>query len=163
MKRNLFRLIVCVMIVLTVIIAPVSTAYAASTMKLMKVNVDEARLREGPGDYEVITTLDKGEKVFYSGKMENAFCLICTADGEIGYIFRDFLSNYGVIRADQVYYAISGGTRMYKTASTSASTVEKLNRHEFVIVYKTAGNWAYARDLNGRGGYIPLSKLEKAS
>lgn len=159
MKSNLVRLIVCVLLVLTLAIAPITTAFAASTMKLMKINVDGARLRKGPGNYEIITSLRRGEKVLYSGEMTKSFCLVCTEDGQVGYVFRDYLSNYGVIRADQVYYANTGSVRMYSRANTGSSRVETLSRHELVIVFRTAGNWAYARTLDGEAGYIQLSKL----
>lgn len=162
MKRNVIRLIVCVLMILATIVAPVSTAYAASTVKLMKINVDDARLREGPSSaYEVITTINLGEKVFYAGKTQNAFCYVCTENGQKGYVFRDYLSNYGVVRSNQVYYA-NTSTRMYSRASTSSSRVDKLGVHEMVIVFKTSGKWAYARTLDGKAGYIQLSNLTRA-
>lgn len=162
MKRNVIRLIVCVLMILTMVIAPISTAYAASTVKLMKVNVDGARLREGPSSaYEIITSIRYGKKVFYSGKMESSFCYVCTEDGQKGYVFRDFLSNYGVVRVDQVYYA-TGHARMYSRANTGSSRVETLTKNEMIIVFKTAGKWAYARTLDGKAGYVQLSYLNHA-
>lgn len=162
MKRNVIRLIVCVLMILATVIAPVSTAYAASTVKLMKVNVDDARLRAGPSSaYEVITTINLGEKVFYAGKSQNAFCYVCTEDGQKGYVFRDYLSNYGVVRVDQVYYA-TGNARMYSRANTGSSRVETLTKNEMIIVFKTAGKWAYARTLDGKAGYVQLSYLNHA-
>lgn len=164
-KRNFLRTVLCALLMLTLMAAPIlpeSSAQAASTMKIMKVNVQGGRLREGPSsEYEVITTLSRGEKVFYSGKTSKAFCLVCTADGEVGYIYREFLSSYGTVRTSQVYYTVSKGVKMYKKPSTKASYT-KLKSKQFVIVYKKAGNWAYVKTLDGKGGYIPLSSLEKA-
>lgn len=86
---------------------------------------------------------------------------MCTEDGQTGYVFRDYLSNYGVVRANQVYY-VNSSARMYSRASTSSSRVDRLGEHEMVIVFKTSGKWAYARTLDGKAGYIQLSNLTRA-
>ena len=164
-KRNFLRVLLCVLLMLTFTVTPVVTATSAqaSTMKLMKVNVDGGRLREGPSSaYNVITTLKKGEKVFYSGKMSKAFCYVCTSEGKVGFIYKEFLSNYGSVRSEQVYYTVSGNVKIYNKPATSGSKSITLKKKQFVIVYKKAGNWAYIKTLNGQGGFIPLNKLKKA-
>lgn len=166
MKRKFFRVLLCVLLMLTMTATPLmatpsSSAKAAGSMKIMKTNVSGGRLREGPSsEYEVITTLKKGEKVFYSGKTKNAFCYVCTANGKIGYIYKGFLSNYGTVRSSAVYYTRSQKTYLYKKPSTSASKAVALRKQQFVIVYQKAGNWAYVRTLDGQAGFVPLSKIK---
>ena len=165
--RRFIRTAVCfllliMMAVMPLITEPSTTAAAATNYKIMRCNVEGGRLRKGPGNYSVITTLDKGEKVIYSGKMKNAFCLVATMDGKKGYIYKNFLSNYGVVRSDRLYHTVSRNTKLYKKASTSAKSVT-LKSRQFVTVYQKAGNWAYVKTMDGRGGYIQLSKIKRFS
>lgn len=166
LKRKFFRVLACLLAMLTLAATPLAvmpTAEAASTMKIVKVNVQGARLREGPSsEYDIITSLDKGEKVFYSGKTKNAFSYVCTADGKVGFVYKGYLSAYGTVRTAQVYYTTGNGVRMYKKPRTSASRVATL-KQQYVIVYQKAGNWAQVRTLEGKSGYIQLSKLKKAN
>lgn len=166
--RRFFRAAVCFLLLLLMavtplITAPSTTAAAATNYKIMRCNVEGGRLRMGPGNYGVITTLDKGEKVIYSGKMKNAFCLVATMDGRKGYIYKNFLSNYGVVRSDRLYHTVSRNVKLYKKASTGAKTVATLKNRQFVTVYQKAGNWAYVKTMDGRGGYIQLSKIKRFS
>lgn len=163
--RRFLRVVVCLLLMITVVAAPIVTvpsmsASAASSYKVMRCNVDGGRLRKGPGNYPVIRTLKRGEKVIYSGQMKNAFCLVATMDGKIGYIYKNFLSNYGVVRKDQLYYTGTRNVKLYSKASTGARSVTLKNR-QFVTVYQKAGNWAYVKTLDGKGGYLQLSKIKK--
>ena len=156
----------CVLLMLTLNIAapvamPSTTAYAASTMRILRTNVDNARLRKGPSsEYDVITTLDKGEKVFYSGKTKNSFSYVCTEGGKVGYIYSGYLSKYGTVRTSSIYYTRTKSVRLYKRPSTSASKVTTMRNQQFVIVYQKAGKWAYVRTLEGKAGYVQLSKIK---
>ena len=166
--RKFFKTMLCAMLMLALtatplLASPLNSAQAAGTMKMVKVNVQGGRLRKGPSSsYDIITSLDKGEKVFYSGKTKDAFSYVCTADGKVGYIYKEFLSGYGSVRASSIYYTRGKNVRMYKKPSTSASKAATLRKQQFVIVYKKAGNWAYVRTLEGKAGYIQLSKLKNA-
>lgn len=166
--RKIFRIILCAMLLLTLTATPLmatlsSSALAAGTMKMVKVNVQGGRLRKGPSSsYDVITSLDKGDKIFYSGQTKNAFSYVCTADGKVGYIYKEFLTSYGSVRSSSIYYTTGKNVRMYKKASTSASKAATLRKQQFVIVYKKAGKWAYVRTLDGQAGYVQLSKLKNA-
>ena len=154
---------ICLTLILSIVLGSCPVASAKSkSMKILKVTVSGARLREGPGDYEVITTLKKGEKVFYSGKTVKSWCLVCTSSGKIGYVYKGFLASYGTVRVDQIYYT-TAKTKLYKKPSTKASKVTSLGKREFLIIYKKAGNWAYGKTLTGKSGYIPLGKLEAAA
>ena len=165
--RKFFRVTLCLMLILAMNIAapvamPVSTARAASkTMQILRTNVDGGRLRKGPSsDYDIIVTLDEGEKVFYAGKTKNSFSYVCTEGGKVGYIYSGFLSKYGTVRTASIYYTRTKSVRMYKKPSTSADKVTTLRNQQFVIVYQKAGSWAYVRTLDGKAGYIQLSKIK---
>ena len=166
--RKILRTILCALLLLTLTATPLlatpsSCAKAAGTMKMVKVNVQGGRLREGPSSsYDIITSLDKGEKIFYSGKTKDAFSYVCTADGKVGYIYKEFLTGYGSVRSSSIYYTTGKNVRMYKKPSTAASKAATLKKQQFVIVYKKAGKWAYVRTLEGKAGYIQLSKLKNA-
>lgn len=165
--RRFFRVVVCLLLMIAMtaapmVAAPSMSAKAASSYKVMRCNVEGGRLRKGPGNYGVITTLDRGEKVIYSGKTKNAFCLVATTNGKIGYIYKNFLSSYGAVRKDQLYYTRSRNVKLYKKASTRSKSVTLKNR-QFVTVYQKAGNWAYIKTLEGKGGYVQLSKIKKFS
>lgn len=150
-------------LILSLVLSACPAAMAKSkSMKILKVTVSGARLREGPGDYEVITTLKKGEKVFYSGKAVKAWCLVCTSSGKIGYVYKGYLANYGQVRLNQIYFT-TAKAKLYKKPSTSASRVVNLGKGEFLILYKKAGKWAYGKTLSGKSGYIPLSKVKAAA
>ena len=162
MKGRIFRMALCALLVVSMVIAPVCASSATkNVLALLKTNVDGGRLREGPSsEYEVIRSLKKGEKVFYAGHVTSSFCLVRTSTGEIGYIYRGFLSDYGNVRADQVYYATADSVRVYKEPSTGSGRAGYLTNSEHVLVLRTSGTWAYIRTLNGYGGYVQMDYLE---
>ncbi len=164
LKRNFCRAAVCLLLILMTMATPiinVPTAYAA-TMKVLKCNVSGGRLREGPSTaYDVVSSLKRGEKVLYSGKTKNAFSLVSTADGRVGYVYKGYLSSYGSVRDSQVYYTRTGNMKLYKKPSTKSGTAVRLRKKQFIFVYKKAGNWAYVRTMEGKAGYIPLSNIKK--
>lgn len=166
--RRFFRAAVCFLLLILMatsplIAAPSTTAAAASSYKIMRCNVSGGRLRKGPGNYAVITSLRKGEKVIYSGKMKNAFCLVATTNGRIGYIYKNFLSNYGVVRSDRLYHTFTRNVKLYQKASTASRVAATLKDCQFVTVYQKAGNWAYVKTMDGKGGFVQLSKIKRFS
>lgn len=162
MKRNVFRMALCMLLVLVIGAAPM-TALAAKNSKvvaILKCNVDGGRLREGPSSaYDVVTSLKKGEMVFYNNQKDGAFCYVRTLYGQTGYIYHGFLELYGAARADQVYYANDKSIRVYRRPSTSASKATTLGAGEHVIVYKTVGEWAFVKTLRGKSGFVKTSGL----
>lgn len=161
MRRNVFRMALCLVLVFVIGAASV-TAFAAGSkvVSILKCNVDGGRLREGPSSaYEVITSLKKGEKVFYNNQKDGAFCYVRTLYGQTGYIYHGFLESYGAARADQIYYANDKSVRVYRRPSTSASKATTLGVGEHVIVYKTVGDWAYIKTLRGNSGFVKTGGL----
>ena len=164
MKRRILMMIVSILLVASMLTATTS-ALAASKKKvqIMQVTVDGARVRQGPSsDYDVITSLKNGSKLFYLGKEKNSFYKVRTDHGVVGYMFRDFLKSYGVCYKSQVYYATKK-VKVYKKASTHSKRKTTLSKGQHVVVYQVKGSWAYVKTLSGTGGYVKKSALKKAS
>ena len=158
MKHRILKALVCLLLITTVVLAPMS-AYA-KTVKIMKVNVEGARLRSGPGAYPVITSLKKGTRVLYAGTKKNAFLQVRTSGGKTGYVYKPFLTAYGAVQSKQVFH-VTSTTGLYKKPKTSSSKVQNLKANQRVIVYEARGNWAYVKTLSGKGGFVKVSKLAK--
>ena len=164
MKRRILALLLTVLLLVGTVAVPVSASAASkSKVKILRVNVDGARIRKGPSSaYDVKTSVGKGTKVFYLNKMKNSFAYICTEKGVTGYMYRGFLNSYGVAYRYQVYYSTNRSVGVYKRASTNSSKVTKLSKGQHVIVYQVKGSWAYIKTLSGTGGYVKKSNLKKA-
>ena len=158
MKKRFLAVVLCVMLLASFLAVPAS---AASVVKVMKVNVDGARLRKSAGASEIITSLKKGAKVLYTGKKVNAFLQVRTTNGKVGYVYKPFLSSYGAASSKQVYYTTKK-INMFKKPSAKSRKVKKLSSHTLVLVYEVRGNWAYVKTLSGKGGFVKASCLTKA-
>jgi len=161
MKHKVMMMAMAVLLIASMLIAPMSASAASnSTVQILKVTVDGARLRAAPSG-DILTSLKKDSKVFYLNKNKASFCYVCTSKGVRGYIFRDYLASYGAAYADQIYYA-NTKAKVYKKASTSSSRVGTLSKYQHVIVYEVRGNWAYIKTMGGKGGFVKASALSKA-
>ena len=159
MKRNWMRSVLCLLLVLTLAIAPMCAFASTKTAKILKINVDQARLRTGASG-AIITTLDKGTKVLYLNKTDGAYCKVCTTDGTTGYVYKSFLSNYGAVRADQVYVT-KASTTLYRRSGNSLRKSSTVKEGVYMLVYKTNGSWAQVKSMTGKSGYVRLSALSK--
>ena len=159
MKRNLWKSMLCLSLILVLVLAPMSGMAATKTAKILKINVDQARMRTGASG-EIITTLARGTKVLYLNRTDGAFCKVCTTDGTTGYVYKGFLSSYGSVRADQVYVT-TGSTTLYKLSGNSLRKSSTLKSGTYMLVYKTNGNWAYVKSMSGKSGYVKLSSIRK--
>lgn len=159
MKNRILRVVLCALLIAAMTAVPMAASASKSLVMILKTTVEGARLREGPTSaYEVVRSLDKGEKVFYSGQTDSNFCLVRTTKGEVGYIYEGFLTNYGNVRTDMVWYA-NGYTRIYSSPSTGSSRSGSLEKNEHVLMFRTSGDWAFIRTMTGRSGYVPLSAI----
>lgn len=149
--------LLCLMLLVSAFAIPAS---ATSVVKVMKVNVNGARLRSGAGDYPVITSLKKGTRVLFTGKKVNSFYQVRTSGGKVGYVYKKFLSSYGAATSKQVYYTTKAVT-MRKKASAKSSGVKRLKAHTLVLAYKVRGTWVYVKTLSGKGGYVKATALAK--
>ena len=73
MKRKILMMVLSVLLVASMLIAPLSaTAASKKTVQILQVTVDGARLRSGPGSaYDVKTSVSNGSKVFYLDALEH--------------------------------------------------------------------------------------------
>ncbi len=163
MKRRILSMVLAVLLIVATIAVPVS-ASAASKVKILRVTANGARVRKGPGNYAVITSVKKGSKVFYLGKSKkaSAFVKICTSKGTRGYMYKGFLKSYGTCYKAQVYYSTKSNLTMYKKASTHSGRRLRLSKKQHVIVYQVRGKWAYIKTMGGTGGFVKKKYLKKA-
>ena len=158
MKRRFLAVVLLVVLMASVFAVPAS---AASTAKIYKVNVQGARLRSGPGNYSWSKpSLNKGQRVLYLGKHQNSFYYVYTSGGRKGWVYKGFLSSYGAVNKSQVYRATKAGY-LYKKGSSKSGHAGKVSKNEYLFVYSVKGRWAYVKKMNGKGGYIPASRLKK--
>ena len=162
MKHRRISALCAALLIVAMLIAPVS-AFADSKVMIMKVTADGARVRKGAGNYDVLTSVKKGGKVFYLGKTKNSFAYVRTSSGVVGYMFKNYLKPYGTCYKSQVYYSKKNKVKVYKKASTHSKNVTRLSKNQHVIVYQVKGSWAYIKTLSGTGGYVKKSNLKKAS
>jgi len=158
-KNRVFRVVLCALLIAALTAVPLAASASKNLVMILKTTVDGARLREGPTSaFEVICTLDKNDKVFYSGQTSEHFCLVRTTKGEVGYIYEGFLTNYGNVRTNMVWYAREY-TRIYSGPSTGSGRSGSLEKNEHVLVFRTSGDWAFVRTMTGRSGYVQTSAL----
>ncbi len=159
MKKRILMLTLCLMLVASTVLAPIS-AMASSNAMIMVVNVDGARLRSGSNMARIITSLKKGTRVVYTGKHEGSMYYVRAENGKRGYIYKRYLSSYGAAPVNKIY-SVTARTSLYKRASTRSSRVARLYKGTAVIVYETKGTWAYVRTLTGKAGYVKRSYLKR--
>ena len=159
MKKRVLWMAVCLVMILSTVIAPLSASAASGTAKILKVNTN-ANLRD-PDDYQhILSYMKSGTKVLWTGKTKKAFYLVTTTGGQTGYVFRDYLSRYGAVNLSQLYKTRSSA-KIYKKPSTSSRKVTSVGKGRFVLVYGTSSGWAYVKTTSGKGGYMKLSNLKK--
>ena len=160
MKRRFLKPLVCILLVVSMLLAPLS-ALAASKAYILKVNTSGVRLRDSDGS--VITELGKGTKVLYWGKTKNggAMCKVVTRTGKTGYVYKSFLTSYGAVKKSAVYVT-KASTPLYKRSGSSLKKSSTLSAGEYLIVYRTSGRWAYVMSMSGKRGYVYKSFVKKA-
>lgn len=160
MKRNILKSILCLMLILVLGTAPLCAFAATKTAKILKINVDNARMRTGPSG-AIITKLPKNTKVLYLNRTSGAYCKVSTANGTVGYVYKDFLSSYGSVRQDRVGITTKS-TTMYRRSGNSLRKGSTLNAGQYLLVYQTNGSWAYVKTITGKTGYVKLNSIKKA-
>ena len=158
MKRNVIKSVLCFMMILAMLMAPM-TASAASVARIMKINTDWVRLRDASGAQ--VARLRKGTKVLYWGSKNDEMYKVMTSNGKTGYIYKDYLTTYGAMRLSSVYVT-TATTQMYNRSGSSLKKDGKLASGKYVMVYKTSGNWAYIKTMSGKGAFVQRDTLKKA-
>ena len=157
MKRNVMKSVLCLMMILAMLMAPLS-ASAASVARIMKTNTDWVRLRTAGGAQ--ITSLRKGTKVLYWGSKNDDMYKVMLSNGVTGYIYKYYLSTYGAMQLDSVYITTTA-TPAYNRSGSTLKRSGTLAKGKYVMVYKTSGNWAYVKTMNGKGAFVPKGALAK--
>jgi len=158
MKRNVLKTVLCFMMILAMLMAPM-TASAASVARIMKTNTDWVRLRSASGAQ--LTSLRKGTKVLYWGVKDDEMYKVMLSNGKTGYIYKNYLSTYGAMRLDSVYIT-TAATPMYNRSGSTLKKTGTLASGKYVMIYKTSGNWAYIKTMTGKGAFVQKGTLKKA-
>ena len=153
MKRKFLKPLVCILLAVSMLLAPLSAMAASSKAYIMRVNVSGARLHSSTdASHTVVAKLSKGSKVLYWGSKNGAMYKVVTLSGKTGYVYKNYLSVY-VTRAK---------TKLYKRSGSSLKGNGTLSAGKYVVVYRTYGNWAYVKTMSGKGAYVNKNYLKKA-
>lgn len=158
MKRNWIKALVCAVLVATLALAPLS-AMAAGVSGILIVNADSARLRSASDKSVVVAKLKKGTRVVYAGKHLGDMYLVRTSSGQVGYIWKQYLSAYGAAASKQVC-RIKSTTAVYKNHKGKPKKIGSIGAGTTVIVYEVRGSWAYIKTLGGKSCYIKKAYLQ---
>lgn len=158
MKRKVIKSVLCLVMVLTMLIAPM-TASAAPVARIMKTNTDWVRMRSADGTQ--IARLRKGTKVLYWGSKIDEMYKVMTSNGKTGYVYKDYLTTYGAMKLNSVYVT-TASTPLYNRSGSSLKKSGTLASGKYVMVYRTSGNWAYIKTMGGKGAFVQKDTLKKA-
>ncbi len=159
MKR-IIKSVVCILLAAMVLAMPLLASAAGTAVRILRVNTDGARVRAE--DRSIITSVPEGTKVLYMEKKWGSTSLVRVNNSLEGYIYDEFLSDYGAVRDDSIYYCSYGSKAVYRTATTSDTQIGTIYEDQYVVVMRTRGNWAYIKNLDGKGGFCTLDGLVKA-
>ena len=160
MKR-VIKSAICFLLAAMLLSMPLLASAASTAVRILRVNTDGARLRDENRD--IITSLPSGTKVFYMEKKWGSTSLVRVANGLEGYIYDEFLSSYGAVRSDTIYYCSDASKSVYRTATTADERIGTIYENQYVVVLRTRGNWAYIKNMDGKGGFCTLDGLVQAS
>lgn len=159
MKRNIVKSMLSILLIVTLLAAPMS-ALAASKAYVLRVSVsDFANVRSESG--EQIAQLRKGTRVLYWGEKNDQMLKVMTASGDVGYVYQGNFTSYGAMSTKQLYVTASERTGVYGRRGNSPVYRGSVGKGVPVVVYQVRGNWAYVRNLSGKTAYIRTSDLSK--
>ncbi len=158
MKRNYIVRILCLTLILMLGIMPICSAYAASRAYILRVNTNHARVRDDNGN--VISTVGGGTRVLYWGDRKGDMCKVLNASGHVGYIYKSYLSSYGVVNKNQIAI-VNAKAPLYQKSGSSLKRSGTVKAGSALLVYKVNGSWAYVKNLNGKGAYISTRYLKQ--
>lgn len=162
MKRKFLKPLVCILLAVSMLLAPLSAMAASSKAYIMRVNVSGARLHSSTdADHTIVAKLSKGSKVLYWGSKNGAMYKVVTLSGKTGYVYKNYLSVYGAVKKSSVYVT-RAKTKLYKRSGSSLKGNGTLSAGKYVVVYRTYGNWAYVKTMSGKGAYVNKNYLKKA-
>ena len=161
MKHNVLKSILCSLLIVALLAAPVSALAASNVAYILKVAVSDApgtyvRSGSGQDNNAVIGSLPNGTKVLYCGQSIGQMLLVMTASGQTGYVYQGNLATYGAASKSRVFLT-STTTSLYNSSMQRSGTV---GAGVPVIVFGVSGEWALCRNINGTPAYISTSALK---
>ena len=150
------KLILCLILA----IAMLTSAASAAKWTFMKVVVQDARVRKGPGDSDIITSLDKGTKVIATARPNKSYYKIIMPNGQTGYIFRDHVTSTGSADSSRVYKTTTR-VNMRRHARARSTLIKTLKAGTYVKVLSRSGGWARIQTASGKKGYVRADYLKK--
>jgi len=161
MKMKFWKSLVCLALIATMAFAPMTAMAASKTMKILKINASGVRLRDGETK-EIIKTLREGTKVFYDGDRKDSFCKVCTLDGEVGYVFKEYLSEYGVVKTSQIYVTTEKSAAYRRSSSSGLKRTSSIAKNTVLLVLDKNGSWAQVQSMDGEVRYMRMDTLKRA-
>lgn len=152
------RFLLCLVLIMALLLSVFSAA--AEKWTYMKVIVQDARVRKGPGASDIITSLDKGTKVISTGKANKAYYKIMLPSGTTGYIFRDHVQALGSAEASKVYKT-TARVNLRRYARAGSTLVKTLKAGTYVQVLSTSGGWTRIKTSDGKKGYVRSDYLKR--
>ena len=172
MNRKIIKSILCSLLIVALLAAPVSVLAAGKAAYILKIAASDAPgvyLRSGTDPKNlnkttdnVIGRLKNGTKVLYWGHSVGQMMLVMTANGKSGFVHKGNLRTYGAMNTKQLYVT-KNASAVYRRSGSSMHRVGSVSKGLPVVVYRTNGGWAYIRNLSGKSGYIKTSDLKKLS
>ena len=166
MKRKLLKSLLCSLLILAFVSAPISALAASKTAYILKVTgSDKVNVRSGSsvkgGDSDIIGTVKPGTRVLYWGEKSGQMMKIMGANGQTGYIYQGNLKSYGAVKSSQVYLTKSA-TTIYKKSGSTLKKKGTVSANYPVFVYKVVAGYAQVKNISGTTAYIKTSALKKA-
>ena len=158
MKHRYIRRILCLALILMLGILPLCSAQAVGRAYIVRVNTDFVRVRSA--NNEIMTSVPRGTRVLFWGERIGDMYKVMSATGHTGYIYKGYLSSYGVVNQNQVGMTVSRAP-LYVRNGSSFRQVGSTHAGTPVLVYRVMGEWAFVKNFNGTSAYIPLSYLKQ--
>ena len=170
MKRKILKSILCSLLVIALLAAPMSAFAAKKVAYILKVSAAGSKgafmrsgssLKGGNGKDSIIGSLKNGTRVLYWGDKSGQMLKVMTSGGKTGYIYKGYLKTYGAMSSKQVYLTKSKSV-VYKKAGATMKKKGSIGKGKPVFVYKTIGEYALVKNLAGGSGYVKMNALKKA-
>ena len=111
--------------------------------------------KSADADSDRLLTIPTGKKITVTATAGN--WSKTTYGGKAGWVSSSYLSTVAPPAAKKYRYALIN-TRLVKSASSSASTVVGVSKHEKLQLLKTSGSWSQAK-LGSKTGWVKTYKL----
>ena len=159
--RKILRSVICLALAAILLAMPIFACAATTAVKICTVTEDRARLRDKNRD--IITSLPQGTKVFSTDEKVGSTTFVRVSNGLEGYIYDEYLEYYGAVKLDNIYYCSAASKSIYRIADYDAAKIGSIKENQYVVVLRTRGNWAYIKNMSGKGGFCPLDDLVKVN